>query len=219
MTLRLVVAEDAALFREGLVRLLADDGHVVQHAVGDAEALLAVVGDPLPDLVIIDVRMPPDMTDDGVRAALELRRRHPGLPLLLLSQHIEIRHATQLVGTAAFGYLLKERVLQVDDFIDALERVAAGGSALDPSVVAALVAPTAVRGSSLSALTDRERDVLAHAAAGLTNSGVARRLFVSERTVETHMRSIFQKLQIPDSGDDHRRVHAVLAYLTHRPGA
>ena len=159
--------------------------------------------------------MPPDLTDDGVRAAREMRGRHPGLPMLMLSQHIEIRRAAELAGAGGFGYLLKDRVLQVDDFLDALQRVAAGGSALDPAVVAALVSPLRLHsGARVDALTERERDVLALVAQGLTNSAVARQLFLSERTVEAHMRSIFQKLRIPDSGDDHRRVRAVVAYLT-----
>jgi DNA-binding NarL/FixJ family response regulator len=213
--LRIVVAEDAVLFREGLVRLLVEAGHDVIAAVGDAESLIGIVDADRPDLAIIDVRMPPDLTDDGVRAAQELRCRYPGLPTLLLSQHIEIRRAAELAGEGGFGYLLKDRVLQVDDFLDALQRVAGGGSALDPAVVAALVSPTRLQvGASVEALTERERDVLALVAQGLTNSAVARELLVSERTVETHMRSIFLKLRIPDSGDDHRRVRAVIAYLT-----
>jgi len=213
--LRIVVAEDAVLFREGLVRLLEEAGHDVIAAVGDAVSLVEVVDADRPDLAVIDVRMPPDLTDDGVRAAREMRGRHPGLPMLLLSQHIEIRQAAELAGEGGFGYLLKDRVLQVDDFLDALQRVAAGGSALDPAVVAALVSPLRLHsGANVVALTERERDVLALVAQGLTNSAVARQLFLSERTVEAHMRSIFQKLRIPDSGDDHRRVRAVVAYLT-----
>lgn len=203
------------LFREGLVRLLEEAGHDVIAAVGDAGSLVEVVDADPPDLAVIDVRMPPDLTDDGVRAARELRGRHPGLPMLLLSQHIEIRRAAALAGEGGFGYLLKDRVLQVDDFLDALQRVAAGGSALDPAVVAALVSPLRLQtGASVDALTERERDVLALVAQGLTNSAVARQLCLSERTVEAHMRSIFQKLRIPESGDDHRRVRAVVAYLT-----
>lgn len=215
MRLRIVVAEDAVLFREGLVRLLEEAGHDVIAAVGDAVSLVEVVDADPPDLAVIDVRMPPDLTDDGVRAAREMRGRHPGLPMLLLSQHIEIRRAAELAGEGGFGYLLKDRVLQVDDFLDALQRVAAGGSALDPAVVAALVSPLRLhRDASVNALTERERDVLDLVAQGLTNSAAARHLFLSERTIEAHMRSIFQKLRIPDSGDDHRRVRAVVAYLT-----
>lgn len=215
MKLRIVVADDAVLFREGLVRLLVEAGHDVIAVVGDAVSLIQVVDADRPDLAVIDIRMPPDLTDDGVRAARDLRWRHPGLPILLLSQHIEIRRAAELAGEGGFGYLLKDRVLQVDDFLDALQRVAAGGSALDPAVVAALVSPLRLQGGAgVDALTDRERDVLGLVAQGLTNGAVARELFLSERTVEAHMRAIFQKLRIPDSGNDHRRVCAVVVYLT-----
>ena len=215
MKLRIVVADDAVLFREGLVRLLVEAGHDVIAVVGDAVSLIQVVDADRPDLAVIDIRMPPDLTDDGVRAARDLRWRHPGLPILLLSQHIEIRRAAELAGEGGFGYLLKDRVLQVDDFLDALQRVAAGGSALDPAVVAALVSPLRLQGGAgVDALTDRERDVLGLVAQGLTNGAIARALFLSERTVEAHMRAIFQKLRIPDSGNDHRRVCAVVVYLT-----
>ena len=215
MKLRIVVADDAVLFREGLVRLLEEAGHDVIAVVGDAVSLIQVVDADRPDLAVIDIRMPPDLTDDGVRAARDLRWRHPGLPILLLSQHIEIRRAAELAGEGGFGYLLKDRVLQVDDFLDALQRVAAGGSALDPAVVAALVSPLRLQGGAgVDALTDRERDVLGLVAQGLTNGAIARELVLSERTVEAHMRAIFQKLRIPDSGNDHRRVCAVVVYLT-----
>ena len=215
MKLRIVVADDAVLFREGLVRLLVEAGHDVIAVVGDAVSLIQVVDADRPDLAVIDIRMPPDLTDDGVRAARDLRWRHPGLPILLLSQHIEIRRAAELAGEGGFGYLLKDRVLQVDDFLDALQRVAAGGSALDPAVVAALVSPLRLQGGAgVDALTDRERDVLGLVAQGLKNGAIARELVLSERTVEAHMRAIFQKLRIPDSGNDHRRVCAVVVYLT-----
>lgn len=210
---RLIVADDAVLFREGLVRLLTDAGHDVIAAVADADALLASVEADRPELAIVDVRMPPDGTDDGVRAALTLRAQDPHLPVLLLSQHIEIRHATELAGTPAFGYLLKDRVLHVDDFLDALDRVAHGGVALDPEVVAALVGRRAPGTRAIDRLTDREHDVLALVAEGLTNAAVARRLIVSERTVEAHLRAIFLKLGLPNSDDDHRRVRAVVTYL------
>lgn len=210
---RLVVADDAALFREGLVHLLTDAGHQVVAAVADADALVTAIETNRPDLAVVDVRMPPDGTDDGVRAALVVRERTPGLPVLLLSQHIEIRHATELAGTSAFGYLLKDRVLHVDDFLDALDRVAGGGVALDPEVVAALVGRRAPAARAIDQLTDREREVLALVAEGLTNSAVARRLVVSERTVEAHLRATFLKLGLPNSDDDHRRVRAVLTYL------
>ena len=159
MTLQIVIAEDSVLFREGLMRLLGEAGHEVAAAVGDAESLMLALADGIPDVVIVDVRMPPDMTDDGARAAHALRSLHPNLPILLLSQHIETRHAVELVGAGAFGYLLKDRVLRVDEFVDAVERVAAGGSALDPSVVAALVAPHR-RDVRLGSLSARELEVL-----------------------------------------------------------
>ncbi|MDI2125484.1 response regulator [Yinghuangia seranimata] len=210
--MRIVVADDSVLFREGLVRLLTEVGHTVVAAVGDADQLPAAVAESAPDLVVIDVRMPPTMTDDGAKAAGELRRAHPGLPMLLLSQHVETRHSVALVAEGGFGYLLKDRVLRVDDFLDALTRVAAGGSALDPQVVGALLAP-ARRDTALSRLTDRERDVLALVAEGHSNAGVATRLHLGERTVETHMRAILQKLDIPETADHHRRVLAAVTYL------
>jgi DNA-binding NarL/FixJ family response regulator len=210
---RIVVAEDSVLFREGLTRLLAEAGHEVTAAVGDAGSLMAAVRRQRPDLVIVDVRMPPTMSDDGAEAAQQLRAELPGLPILLLSQHIETRHAVDLVASGSFGYLLKDRVLRVDDFLDAVRRVADGGSALDPAIVGALVAPTR-RDDPLRALTAREQEVLALVAEGKSNTAISSQLVVAERTIETHMRSIFQKLRLVDSGDNHRRVLAVLAYLT-----
>jgi DNA-binding NarL/FixJ family response regulator len=210
---RVVIAEDSVLFREGLVRLLTESGHDVVAAVGDADALIDAVARTAPDLVVADVRMPPSMTDDGARVARQLRADHPTLPILLLSQHIVSGPAVDLVSTGAFGYLLKDRVLRVDDFLDAVQRVAAGGSALDPAVVGALVSPAHNR-DPLSGLTSREREVLALVAQGLSNSAISAQLVVAERTIETHMRAIFQKLGLRDTEDTHRRVLAVLAYLT-----
>lgn len=214
--MRIVIAEDSVLFREGLIRLLTESGHHVVASVGDADALPAAMDEHTPDLAIIDVRMPPTMTDDGARAAQEIRARRPDQPILVLSQHVETTHSVKLVSTGAFGYLLKDRVLRVGDFLDALERVAAGGSALDPEIVAALLSAGRPLIADLSA---RELEVLALVAEGHTNKSIATRLVVTERTVETHMRSIFQRLELADTPNDHRRVLAVLAYLRSRPEA
>jgi DNA-binding NarL/FixJ family response regulator len=207
---RVLIAEDSVLFREGLVRLLTESGHEVVDTVGTADALPDAVRRHRPDIAVIDVRMPPDMTDDGARAAQQIRTESPAQPMLLLSQHVETRHSVRLVATGAFGYLLKDRVLRVADFLDALTRVAGGGSALDPEVVAAVLAPA---DSALSALSTREREVLGLVAEGQSNTAIASRLVITERTVETHMRSIFQKLDIHESPESHRRVLAVLTYL------
>ena len=166
-----------------------------------------------PDLAIIDVRMPPDLTDDGARAARAVRAEHPKLGIVLLSQHVETRHSVELVASGRFGYLLKDRVFDVDDFLDALRRVAAGGSALDPEVVSRLIGVHRA-GEPLASLTAREREVLALMAEGRTNVGIARRLWLTERTVETHIGSILAKLGLADSDEDHRRVLAVLVYLS-----
>jgi len=212
--MRIVLADDSVLFREGIIRLLTEAGHDIVAAVGDADALHTEVDVHRPDLALIDIRMPPTMTDDGARAARRLRAEHPSLPMILLSQHVETRHSVSLVASGGFGYLLKDRVLRVDDFLDAVRRVAEGGSALDPDVVAALLSPTR-RESLLGVLTEREHDVLALVAEGHSNAAVAARLTLAERTVETHMRSIFQKLRIADTGDRHRRILAVLAFIAH----
>lgn len=205
-----MVADDSVLFREGLVRLLAEKGHEVLDAVGDATALQEAVERNQPDLAVIDVRMPPAMESDGAKSAATLRARHPELGLLLLSQHIELHHVLPLVGTPGFGYLLKDRVLNLADFTAAAERVATGGSALDPAVVQALVLTRA--GSALDDLTERELDVLGQVAEGLSNTAIAQKLVVSERTVEAHIRSVFTKLGLSDEGTN-RRVLAVLRYL------
>ncbi|MFR9779890.1 response regulator transcription factor [Micromonospora sp. MS34] len=208
--MRVVIAEDSVLFREGLTRLLTESGHEVVAAVGAANGLPGIVREHRPDVAVIDVRMPPTMTDDGARAAQEIRDESPQQPILLLSQHVETRHSVNLVSTGAFGYLLKDRVLRVGDFLDSLTRVAEGGSALDPEIVSALLAG---RKSGLADLSAREREVLALVAEGHSNMSIAARLVVTERTVEAHMRSIFQRLQLPESPESHRRVLAVLAYL------
>ena len=210
--MRIVIGEDSALFREGLGRLLADAGHEIVAKAADAPALIAAVRLTRPDLAIIDVRMPPDLTDDGARAARKIRSFLPELGIVLLSQHVETRHSVELVAGGRFGYLLKDRVFDVDDFLDALRRVAAGGSALDPEVVGQLIG--ARRGDDpLGSLTAREHDVLALMAEGRTNVGIARRLWLTERTVETHVSSIMAKLGLTTAEEDHRRVLAVLAYL------
>jgi DNA-binding NarL/FixJ family response regulator len=217
---RVVIGEDSALFREGLARLLEDAGHEVVGKAGDAPGLIRAVDAHAPDLAIVDVRMPPDLTDDGARAARRLREAHPGLGIVLLSQHVETQHSVELVSSGRFGYLLKDRVFDVDDFIDALRRVAAGGSALDPEVVSRLLSPLRA-GNRLGRLTPREREVLALMAEGRTNLGIARRLWLTERTVETHIASILAKLGLVAGEEDHRRVLAVITFLNHRgaPGA
>jgi DNA-binding NarL/FixJ family response regulator len=208
--MRVVVAEDSLLFREGLVRLLQDAGHDVVEAVGDADRLAGAVDEHRPDLVVVDVRMPPDLDSDGARAATAIRERHPAIGIVLLSQHLELRHCRPLVGTPGFGYLLKDRVLHLEEFDDALRRVAAGGVALDPEVVQALVRST---GAALDGLTEREREVLGLVAEGHSNTAVAAALGLSERTVEAHMRSVFTRLGLVDDGSTHRRVRAVIAWL------
>jgi DNA-binding NarL/FixJ family response regulator len=213
--MRVVIGEDSALFREGLARLLEDAGHEVVAKAADAPSLVQAVDTELPDLAIVDVRMPPDQTDDGARAARRLRDTHPGLGIVLLSQHVETHHSVELVSSGRFGYLLKDRVLDVDDFMDALRRVADGGSALDPEVVSRLLSPLR-GGDQLASLTPREREVLALMAEGRTNLGIARRLWLTERTIETHIANILAKLGLSAGEEDHRRVLAVLAFLNHR---
>jgi DNA-binding NarL/FixJ family response regulator len=206
---RVVLAEDQVLLREGLARLFLDGGHEVVASAGDADHLLALVGGHRPDLVVVDIRMPPSFTDEGARAAETIKQRHPEVGVLVLSQHIETAHIVDLVSLGGFGYLLKDRVFE---FLAAAERVAHGGSALDPQVVARLM----TRGGEgpLAELSHREREVLELMAQGLTNTGIAKRLYLSERTVEAHVRQILAKLDLPQSEDGHRRVLAVLAHLS-----
>jgi DNA-binding NarL/FixJ family response regulator len=210
--MRVVIAEDAALLREGLTRLLEDRGHQVVAAVDQAGPLLTAVAAHQPDVVIVDVRMPPTFTDEGLRAAIELRRDHPGTGVLVFSQYIETRYATRLLaaGSSGVGYLLKDRVADVAEFTGALARVAAGGTALDPEVVTQLLGASR---SGLASLTTREREVLALMAEGRSNAAIAAELVVSPGAVEKHVAGIFGKLALPPSETDNRRVLAVLRYL------
>ena len=212
--MRVTIAEDSALLREGLVRLLEDEGHEVVAAVGDARALLGAVEKDRPDVVVVDVRMPPSHSDEGIVAALEIRRRWPEVGVLVLSQYVERRHAAQLIGGpgARVGYLLKDRVAQVGEFLDALDRVGAGGAAFDPEVVRQLLA-RGRHADPITRLTPRERDVLDAMAEGLTNAGIGERLRMSVSAVEKHVASIVGKLGIPETAGYSRRVLAVLRYL------
>ena len=212
--MRVVVADDSVLFREGLVRLLSERGHEVVASVADAASLHDAVTTTDPDLAVIDIRMPPRMESDGAEAAASLRATHPNLGLLLLSQQISLQPVLPLIGTPGFGYLLKDRVIELTDFVAAAERVASGGSALDPEIVHALV--RSKTGSQLGALSEREQDVLTLVAEGLSNTTIAERLVLSERTVETHIRSVFTKLGLHADGTTHRRVLAVVKYLETR---
>ena len=208
--MRVVIAEDQVLLREGLRRLFEDAGHDVVGTVDDGDRLRAAVSEHEPDLAIVDVRMPPSFTDEGIRAAQWIRDEHPNVGVLVLSQHVESTGAVGLVSQGGFGYLLKDRVLDVSEFLEAAERVARGGSALDPEVVGSLVGGER---DALAALTDREREVLSLMAEGLTNNAIARRLTLTERTVEGHVRSVLMKLDLPTGDGAHRRVLAVIAYL------
>jgi DNA-binding NarL/FixJ family response regulator len=210
---RVVVGDDSVLLREGIVRLLEDAGFEVAGQAGDAEDLVRKVAAHKPDLAIVDIRMPPTNTDDGLRAALEIRRRLPDIGVLVLSQYVEERYALELVEDRAdgCGYLLKDRVADVDGFIDAVRRVGAGGSALDPEVVATMLGRR--RDDPLTELTEREREVLALIAEGRSNHAIAEQLVVTERAVEKHVTSIFSKLDLAPTAEDHRRVLAVLAFL------
>nr|WP_203596552.1 response regulator transcription factor [Actinomadura bangladeshensis] len=213
-----MLAEDSTLLREGLVRLLAEEGHEVAAAVGDGDALLAAMAasgeQGPPDVVVVDVRMPPTHTDEGLRAALEIRRRWPGVGVLVLSQYVEKRYAAELItaDTAGVGYLLKDRVAQVDEFLDALDRVGAGGAAFDPEVVRRLLAHS-THADPLARLTPRERDVLDNMAQGHTNASIAANLHISQSAVEKHANAIFDKLDLSHATGYSRRVLAVLRYL------
>ncbi|MCX5149057.1 response regulator transcription factor [Streptomyces sp. NPDC048550] len=212
--MRAVIAEDSVLLRIGLVKVLEMAGFEVAAETGDAEALLAAVAEHRPDLALVDVRMPPGFTDEGVRAALMIRRQWPGTSVLLLSQYVEERYAADLLAgrTGGVGYLLKQRVADVEEFIDALKRVAAGGTALDPQVVSQLLLR---RGGidPLERLTPREREVLSLMAEGRSNAGIAAQLVISESAVAKHINSILAKLDLPQADGDHRRVLAVLRFL------
>ncbi|MEU1724897.1 response regulator [Actinomadura sp. ATCC 39365] len=212
--MRLILADDSVLLREGLTRLLAEAGHEVVAAVGDAPALLAAVADHRPDVAVIDVRMPPGHKDEGLRAALEIRARWPEVGVLVLSQYVEPHYAATLLAGPAegLGYLLKDRVSEVADFLDSLDRVRAGGTAFDPEVVRRLLARTS-HADPLSRLSPRESEVLAHLAQGLVNAAIAERLHVSASTVEKHVNAIMDKLDLPRDTGYSRRVLAILRYL------
>ncbi|MGW9119723.1 LuxR C-terminal-related transcriptional regulator [Streptomyces sp. NPDC055663] len=213
MSLRLIVAEDAVLLREGLVGLLQRVGHEVVAAVGDAGALVVAVRSERPDLIVTDVRMPPTLSDDGLRAAVQLREEFPGLPVLVLSQYVERSYALGLLdsgGGAGVGYLLKERVAAVADFTAAIDRIAIGGTVVDPEVIQQLVR---IRKDPLERLSPREREVLGLIAQGRTNSAIAAELFISDAAVNKHIGNIFAKLDLPVATEGHRRVLAVLAFL------
>jgi DNA-binding NarL/FixJ family response regulator len=212
--LRVVIAEDSALIREGIARLIEESGGTVVAKVGDGDSFVAAVETHRPDVSVVDVRMPPSQRDEGLRASIEARRRVPGTPILVLSQYVERQYATELLADRAggVGYLLKDRVGDIPEFMDALRRVARGGTALDPEVVAQLMVRNAPD-EPLSALTPREREVLAAMAEGRTNVGIAKLLSITEGAAEKHISNIFGKLELPDSQNDHRRVLAVLTYL------
>jgi DNA-binding NarL/FixJ family response regulator len=211
--MRVVIAEDSVLLRAGLTKLLADGGFEVAAAVPDADQLLRAVDEHHPDLVVVDVRMPPSHTDEGIRAALAIRRLYPDVAVLVLSQYVEERYATDLLSThtSAVGYLLKDRVAHVSDFLDALRRVAGGGTALDPEVVAQLLVRR--RADPLDRLTPREQEVLRLMAEGRSNNGIATTLRISHSAVEKYVSNIFTKLDLPPTDTDHRRVLAVLKIL------
>ncbi|WP_432057618.1 response regulator transcription factor [Streptomyces sp. bgisy022] len=212
--MRLIIAEDSTLLREGLVRLLADEGHEVVASLNSAVTLLREVEEHRPDLVVADIRMPPTHTDEGLRAAVEIRERFPEVGVLVLSQHVERRYAAQLLAANAerVGYLLKDRVAQVEEFLDALERVHAGGAVIDPEVVRRLLVRT-THGDPLTRLTPRERSVLEALAQGFTNTAIARQLHLSLSSVEKNLNAVFDKLDLPRATGYNRRILAVLRYL------
>ena len=212
--MRIVIADDAVLLREGLIRLLTEHGHDVVAAVGDGPALVEAAATHRPDICVVDVRMPPSHTDEGLRAAVSVRAVWPGAPVLVLSQYVEVSYAQDLLAdrAGAVGYLLKDRVADIADFLEALDRVAGGGTVLDPEVVAQLLVQRRAQ-DPLASLTAREREVLALMAEGRSNTAIARLLVVSEGAVEKHVRNIFTKLNLPPDDEQHRRVLAVLTYL------
>ena len=212
--MRIVIAEDLALLRDGLIRLLAAHGFEVVEAVDNGPSLLRALTTHRPDVAVVDVRLPPSFTDEGLRAAIEARRRVPGLPVLVLSQYVEPLYARELLSdrNGGVGYLLKDRVSNVGQFVDAVRRVAGGGTAMDPEVIAQLLAKQS-RSQPLGQLTPREREVLGLMAEGRSNAAIASRMFVTEKAVSKHTNNIFSKLDLPPSEDDNRRVLAVLAYL------
>ena len=213
--MRVVVADDSALLRQGVAQLLLEAGFDVAGQATDGDELLALVEEMRPDVAVVDIRMPPTHTDEGIRAAKEIRTRFPEVAVLVLSQYVRPSYALELLEESAerIGYLLKDRVSDVHELADAIRRVGQGGSVLDPSVVSQLVGRRRQDGDPIEDLSDREREVLALVAEGRTNQAIATRLFITERTVEKHVKSILGKLRIPAGADDHRRVLAVLAYL------
>jgi DNA-binding NarL/FixJ family response regulator len=212
--MRVVIADDAVLLREGLIRLVEENGHTVVAAVGDGPSLVEAIVEHRPEVSIVDVRMPPSHTDEGLRAAVEARKKVPGSPVLVLSQYVEVEYADDLLAdrVGAMGYLLKDRVSEVAEFLDALSRVAAGGTVLDPEVVGQLLVRRR-RDDPLRNLTPREREVLGLMAEGRSNTAIARKMVVTEGAVEKHVRNIFTKLDLPPDDEQHRRVLAVLTYL------